>query len=284
MWGVNRQGIIYKINIDASGGWKRIRFNGKKAIHVTASGHGYIYVIDRQRHVYKCKQPCRGNKEFIRIAYVPGGAKQIDAGFFRIYAINRGNQVFTLSLQAPRNARWRRINGRLHSISVGGINVFGMSGQHAYRCNYPCNGRWRRVKMDSCLVNPRQIEASINSVVAVDSRQLIFTQFLRYGLERFQSAAAEGTSQIEQDKNDEEEENEEENKEENEEENEEGNGEENGDEKKQDKEGREINEEGNEDEKKEDEEGKDDDSIDTNEMETTLPYIEELEKTQLKTF
>jgi hypothetical protein len=266
MWGVNRQGIIYKINIDASGGWKRIRFNGKKAIHVTASGHGYIYVIDRQRHVYKCKQPCRGNKEFIRIAYVPGGAKQIDAGFFRIYAINRGNQVFTLSLQAPRNARWRRINGRLHSISVGGINVFGMSGQHAYRCNYPCKGRWKRVTMDSCLLNPKQIDASINSVVAVDSRDLVFTQFLRYGLERFQSAAVDETSQIEEDKNEEEGNEEEEN------------AAGNGDEKKEEeKEGKERNDKGNEDEKKEDEEGKDDDSIDTNEMETTLPYIEELE-------
>ena len=51
-------------------------------IHVSASGNGYIWGVNKNYQIFKCKKPCNG--EWVRI---DGGLKQIDGGYGYVYGV-----------------------------------------------------------------------------------------------------------------------------------------------------------------------------------------------------
>jgi hypothetical protein len=170
VWGINKHGYIYKHKVDGKGGWTRV---GGRSRHVSASGHGYIYAIGLDWSIWNCKKPCNG-----RWKKIPGHAKQVDAGFYRVFVVTSSRKVYSRPVDG--RGSWKLVKGRFDSITVGGMTVYGIINNVIYRCSFPCNGNWKKMPLDSCLRSPRQIEASVNSLVAVDVKHLTFRQPITY--------------------------------------------------------------------------------------------------------
>ena len=58
VWGVNSGHSIFKRPIDGSGDWVNIP---GALIHVSASGNGYIWGVNKNDQIFKCKKPCMVN-------------------------------------------------------------------------------------------------------------------------------------------------------------------------------------------------------------------------------
>ena len=163
VYGVNRNRYIYKRNVDGSGGWKRIAGRG---LDISASGNGYVYVIGIYSRLHKCKKPCTGAWTLVdRYKRY----KQVDAGYHQVYVVLRGNNR-VLYKPVDGKGRWRSA-GTMNSITVGGGYLYGVRSKRIYRCRLPCRGHWKAVRANLCLhrMGIREVEASVNSLVAVSS-------------------------------------------------------------------------------------------------------------------
>lgn len=55
---------------------------------MTASGNGYIWGVNRNDQIYKCKKPCTGAWK-----NVGGRLRQIDGGYAFVHGVNSGGAV-----------------------------------------------------------------------------------------------------------------------------------------------------------------------------------------------
>ena len=57
VWRVNKHHQIFKQPADSTGLWRGV---GGILKHVSASGNGYIWGVNANDTIYKCKKPCNG--------------------------------------------------------------------------------------------------------------------------------------------------------------------------------------------------------------------------------
>ena len=160
---MNANNYIYKRPVDGSGGsWQLIPGRLK---HVSASGNGYIWGVNSNDYIYKCKKPCTGS--WIN---VPGRLKQIDGGHDYVYGVNSHDNIYTRPIDGSGSS-WRRIPGKLKHITAGGgEEVFGVNAQNRiFRCKKPCIGNWERVEGSLS-----QCDASVDEVFGVNSANRIY--------------------------------------------------------------------------------------------------------------
>ena len=162
VWGVNSAHAIYKRPADGSGSsWTRIP-GGLK--HVSASGNGYIWGVNRNDQIFKCKKPCSGSW-----VGVSGALKQIDGGHDYVYGVNAQNHIYVRPVDG--SGGWRHIPGGLKHITASGrTEVFGVNAQNkVFRCKKPCVGEWEL--MEGSL---KQCDATFDSLVGVNTDNYIF--------------------------------------------------------------------------------------------------------------
>ena len=132
--------------------------------HVLASGSGYIWGVNSNDNIYKCKKPCNG-----AWVQVSGGLKQIDAGHDYVYGVNSVNYIYARPVDG--SGPWRRILGSLKHITASGRDeVFGVNNSnHVFRCKKPCVGEWER--MEGSL---KQCDGTFDSIVGADAGNHVF--------------------------------------------------------------------------------------------------------------
>ena len=160
VWGVI-SGQIYKRPVDGSGSWQRISGSLK---HVSASGNGYVWGVNSNDHIFKCKKPCSGSW-----LAVDGRLSQIDAGYDYVYGVNCLDDIFERPVDG--SGTWRQIPGKMRHVTAGGkAELFGVNDQgQIFRCRKPCLGNWERI--DGGL---SQCDASIDEVFGVTSTYRIY--------------------------------------------------------------------------------------------------------------
>ncbi len=162
IWGANSGNAIFKRPADGSGQWTTITGKLKQ---VSASGNGYIWGVNSEDKIFKCKKPCgNGGQGWI---VVEGRLKQVDGGDKYVYGVNSINEVFARSIDG--SGSWRKIPGRMKHVTASGHGyIFGVteSGQ-TYRCSKPCVGEWERMEGKMS-----QVDATFNALLAIgaDSR------------------------------------------------------------------------------------------------------------------
>ena len=152
VWGVNADNKIDKRPVDGSGsGWTRI---GGGLTHVSASGYGYMWGVNWNDYIYKCKMPCSGGWKL-----VDGTLRQVDAGPFRVYGVNSDGDIYTRPVDG--SGSWQLIGGVLKHITVGFKYLYGVNfDNHFYRCATPClDGNWELLTDDGHII---QSDASYN--------------------------------------------------------------------------------------------------------------------------
>ena len=100
VWGLNSADQIWKRPVDGSNHWQLVEGSLK---HVSASGHGYVWGVNRNNRIFKYKKPCLG--DWVR---VPGTLQQIDGGQRYVYGVNSANNIFTRPVDGGE--AWRRIS------------------------------------------------------------------------------------------------------------------------------------------------------------------------------
>ena len=162
VWGVNAHDGIFMRPIDASCDWKQIP---GKLIHVSASGNGYIWGVNRANHIFKCKKPCTG-----LWVHVGGGLKQIDGGQRAVYGVNKNNDIYSRPVDG--SGGWRHIPGnKLKHISASGTyEVYGVNNaDQIFRCKKPCIGEWELLSG-----RLKQCDATANALLGVNKNDHIF--------------------------------------------------------------------------------------------------------------
>ena len=156
--------MIYKRPVDGSGSWTRLPGALK---HVSASGNGYIWGVNSNDDIYKCKKPCNGL--WIK---VDGKLKQIDGGEAYVYGVNRNDDIYTRPVDG--SGRWRQIPGKLRHITASGKDeVFGTNANgEVFRCKKPCVGEWEKIESK----NLNQCDGTFNLLVGVDESNGIFSR------------------------------------------------------------------------------------------------------------
>lgn len=138
VWGVSGY-TIFKMPADGRGSWRRIS-GGLK--HVSASGNGYIWGVNKNDDIFKCRKPCNG--KWIQVS---GKLKQIDGGHKYVYGVNKNNDLFAMPVDG--NGRWRLIPGqKLKYVTASGTyDIFGVSpSNEVYRCRKPCiSGEFEKI-------------------------------------------------------------------------------------------------------------------------------------------
>ena len=167
VWGVYR-GSIWKRRVD-SGDYNWINVGGSLK-HVSASGNGYIWGVNANDDIYKCKKPCKG-----AWVHVEGKLKQIDGGQEDVYGVNSNNDIYTRPEDG--SGSWRQIPGKLKYVTASGIyEVFGVDpNDHLWHCKKPCNGNWEI--MPGVL---KQIDAAFQEIVGVTEGGIIKSYKLEY--------------------------------------------------------------------------------------------------------
>jgi hypothetical protein len=163
---VNTNDNIYVRPIDGSdGSWTQI--NGK-LIHVSASGNGYIWGVNRNHNIYKCKKPCSGS--WIKI---DGLLMQIDAGQREVCGVNRHYGVFCRPVDG--SGKWKFISSGFKYVTTSGpYNLYGVSiTDKLYRCEKPCIGEWIEVDHDHG-ATLTQCDATVNALFGVDASYSIW--------------------------------------------------------------------------------------------------------------
>lgn len=165
VWGVNRYDDIWRRPVNhGHGPWTNIP---GKLIHVSASGKNYIWGVNREQRIYKCKKPCNGAWQL-----VDGLLKQLDGGSTYVYGVNRYNDIYYLPIDG--SGIWKQIPGKLKHITASGEKeLFGVNtANHVFRCKKPCfDGKWQRI--DGAL---KQCDASHGQLWGVNSADQIWVR------------------------------------------------------------------------------------------------------------
>ena len=163
MWGVNSDDDIYVRQVGGSCGVSKIP---GKLVQVSASGNGYIWGVNRNYQIFKCKKPCTG--DWVR---VPGNAKQVDGGQIEVYGVSDVNTVFSYPVNGEGPMRNIQTPYDMKHISASAPHhVFAVDTQdRIYRCRKPCIGNWE--KLSGRL---SQIDGASNAVFGVNSGDDIF--------------------------------------------------------------------------------------------------------------
>jgi len=104
--------------VDGTGRW--ILLPGRLT-HVSASGNGYIWGVNKYDQIYKCKKPCSGSWEKVN-----GLLKQLDAGQGYVYGVNANKDIFSRPVDG--SGAWKHIPGKLKHITGSGMYyVFGVN-------------------------------------------------------------------------------------------------------------------------------------------------------------
>ena len=168
VWGVTFQNQIYKRPVDGSGdGWVRV---GGYLKHVSASGNGYIWGVNRNDNVYKCKTPCDG--EWVQ---VDRKLKQVDGGHSYVYGVDGNDDVWTIAING--SGTWRHIPGKLTYITGSGRDeLFGVNSVgNIFRCEKPCPGGASWKMMSGALI---QVDATADVVVGVNRHDNVYKHAL----------------------------------------------------------------------------------------------------------
>lgn len=166
IWGTNSGNRIYRRSINAAGPWVLV---GGRGIDVSASGNGYVFLIGTDRLLYKCQKPCTRN--WVRVNG-KNNLKEVDAGYSQVYVVDNSNKVYSRPIDC--SGSWGNV-GTMSSITVGANYLYGAKENKVYRCKLPCSDArsWEKMSVNGAN-NIVQIEASVNSLVAVNSRYEIF--------------------------------------------------------------------------------------------------------------
>ena len=119
IWGVAAGDRIYKRPADGSGTW--INVPGALT-HVSASGNGYIWGVNKNDDIYLCKKPCSGGSAW---KHIPGKLRQIDGGEEYVFGSNAGMNVHRRAIDGSGD--WKHISQKkMKYVSVGAGMVFGV--------------------------------------------------------------------------------------------------------------------------------------------------------------
>ena len=157
VWGVNRKGGIYAQPIDGSGDWRLIPgpFHGRMT-YVSASGCGYVWGVNNDQQIFKCKKPCTG-----QWVMVDGLMHVFDGGQNEVCGVNEKSD-FIFCRPVDGSGAWRQISKSMWKVTTSGrYYIFGIS--HAgevFRCKKPCNGNWVRVNVPKLI----QLDATVDGV------------------------------------------------------------------------------------------------------------------------
>ncbi len=158
VWGVNSAGAIYKRPADGSGTWVNVP---GALTHVSASGNGYIWGVNKNDDIYLCKKPCSGGSPWKQIG---GKLRQIDGGEQYVFGSNAGMNVYRRAVDGSGD-QWKLISQKkLKYVSVGVGMVFGVDKDgNIWQCTLPCDsGDW--VEIESCL-EVDTVEAAYGEIV-----------------------------------------------------------------------------------------------------------------------
>lgn len=165
VWGVNDDGDVFKRPVDGSGSWVLIA--SKFLQHVSASGNGYIWGIDKDTKIYKCKKPCSGDFEA-----VDGSLKQIDGGERYVFGVNSVNQVYYRPVDGSES--WSRVGTQLlqYVTASSPVNVYGVdTANYVYSCEQPCSsGNFQLISG----ISLNQVDGTFDAYVGVDISDDIF--------------------------------------------------------------------------------------------------------------
>lgn len=168
VWGVASDNTIWKRPIDdaSTKSWQRVP---GLLTHVSASGNGYVWAVNKYDHILKCKKPCSG----LWIP-VPGLLTQIDGGQRAVYGVNRQNNIYTRPVDG--SGQWRLIPsppGKTKYITASGVNeVYALNDQdQIFRCTKPCVGEWIQLDHNGRL---RQCDATVDALFGVNSAHSIW--------------------------------------------------------------------------------------------------------------
>lgn len=166
VWGVASDNTIWKRPIDASSNWQRVPGG---LTHVSASGYGYIWGVNKIGAIYKCKKPCSGK-------WIPvhGQLKQIDGGQRAVYGVNNQNEIYTMAVDG--SGKWRHIPGppgKAKYITASGTDeVFAINpSDQIFRCKKPCVGRW--IQLDHA-ARLSQCDATVDGLFGVNAAHYIW--------------------------------------------------------------------------------------------------------------
>ena len=138
VWGVAANEDIYKRPANGSGDWTKLH---GKFTHVLASGNGYVWAVNVNTQIYKCKKPCWGSWETT-------GLKQLDGGYSYIYGVGRDNMIYTRPIDG--SGSWRQIPSGIsfkHVTASGRDEIYGVSPiNQVWRCKKPCVGEWEIIE------------------------------------------------------------------------------------------------------------------------------------------
>ena len=150
-WAVSSLGFVYKHPVDGSGDWDLVAYiTSDPGIirHVSASGNGWLWAINENKDIYKCKKPCEGLWR-----QVPGKLKQLDGGQSSVYGVADDRTIWQRPIDGT--GEWREVDGELDSITVSPTSdhIFGIAASGSvWHCTEPCYGSWTRMagKLNQC--------------------------------------------------------------------------------------------------------------------------------------
>ena len=117
-----------------SGGWRRI---GGSLQQISGAGKDYIWGVNSNDAIYKCKKPCDDSQW----KQIGGSLKQLTGGDKEVWGVNNSGNIYKMNQDGTGG--WTNIPGKLTNISQGGGYVWGVNSDHnVYRCKDPCDGNW----------------------------------------------------------------------------------------------------------------------------------------------
>ena len=123
-----------------SGGWRRI---GGALKQISAAGKDYIWGVNSNDAIFKCKKPCSDNNWIS-----PGGSlKQLTGGESEVWGVNSNSDIYKMNQDGTGS--WNNIPGKASSVSQGGgyVWVVGGEGNSVWFCKQPCNGEFTLVSI-----------------------------------------------------------------------------------------------------------------------------------------
>ena len=146
-----------------SGGWRRI---GGALTQISGAGKDYIWGVNSNDAIFKCKKPCSNNNWIS-----PGGSlKQLTGGESEVWGVNSNNDIYKMNQDGTGG--WTNIPGKASSVSQGGgyVWVVGDKGNSVWFCKQPCSGNWKLVNNPSEIII-KQLSCSNQYVYGIDTNK-----------------------------------------------------------------------------------------------------------------
>ena len=162
VWGVHALGAIFARPIDGSGDWRSIPFPHGRMLHVSASGRGYVWGVNREHEIFKCKKPCSGQWK-----KVAGFMTQIDGGHTEVCGVDEHYVVWCRPVGG--SGAWRRVPKPMKYVTTSGsYYIYGISiSKDVFRCKKPCHGSWEEGRFSHGLLKGRRLPPLIQCDAAV---------------------------------------------------------------------------------------------------------------------